>query len=233
MHFTLKSCSARVICFRSLAVMCCGLLASATANAALLSPGAAIFSTPEPDPVGGALVASLGPLPFVSATLSFTGTLTSQVFLSDASNPFGPGNYTFTYLLTSTGGPDPIDRLTVPGYGIPGLLTDASFQAPAPAGSVPPTIFDRSTGIGDVVGTSFLSPPIGAGGVSLGKSSALLVIQTNMNRFGLTTASAIDGSTAQVLSFAPLGLPVPEPTTLAFVFLGLIGTAIAARRRAD
>ncbi len=70
-----------------------GLLSfSCMASPAFGSPlaiGAAILSTaPGAGPVGGAVLANTGPLPFASAT--FQGTLTSEVIANDPANPFGP-----------------------------------------------------------------------------------------------------------------------------------------------
>ncbi len=152
-------------------------------------------------PVGGTILANTGPLPFTAAT--FQGTLTSEVIANDPANPFGPGNLTFTYLLSDTNGGS-IHRLTVPGYGLPGILTDASYQAPAAPGSIIPTSFDRSSDpFGDVIGALFTSTPLGLGDIPAGSSGALIVIQTNSQVFDSSIASTIDGSTAQVATFSP------------------------------
>ncbi|HEY2759845.1 MAG TPA: hypothetical protein VGI75_03860, partial [Pirellulales bacterium] len=198
----------------------CGLTFSAVAQATLLPVGAAIPSSGVPGLAGGGiLVANTGALPFVSPT--FTGTLQSEAFLNDPANPFGPGNITFTYLITNTNGPDSIDRFTVNGYGVPGLVTDASYQAPT--AGVLPASFDRSVAatLGDVIGVSYVDAPLGFGTLLPGSASALVVVHTNSPLFGLSTAAVIDSTTTSVAALAPLAT-VPEPST---IVLGLIGLA--------
>jgi hypothetical protein len=181
--------------------------------------------------VGGVVVANSGPVPFTSAT--FQGTLTSEVIGSDPANPFGPGNLTFTYMLTNTGGPESIDRLTVPGWGIPGLLTDASYQAPVLPGNIIPTSFDRSIDpLGNVIGVFFTPPVTGLGAIPPGGTSALVVIQTNSTQFNPSVASMIDGSTAQATTFAPLLVfGSPEPSTLVLGLVGFAGLGAMVRNR--
>jgi hypothetical protein len=198
------------------------------ASAALMAPGASILASGEPDPTGGVVVGSSGPLPF--ATANYSGTLDSTVLLGDPSNPFGPGSLTFTYRLVnnavSTG---EIDRLTVNDYA--GFLVDASFQTP-PTG-VPPTLTSRSGGPGDVVGFTFVGAPLGAGVLVPGSTSALLVVQTNAKFFGPTLASVINGQVTSVGSFAPGGLGggIPEPCSVVLAAIGFIGLAPLARRK--
>jgi PEP-CTERM motif len=203
---------------------------ASTALATPLPVASAILAAPGAGPVGGALLINSGPVAFASAT--FTGTLTSQVIANDPANPFGPGNLTFTYLLTNIGGPNSIDRLTVGGYGIPGLLTDATYQAPTLG--ILPTSFDRSSvaTLGDVIGTSFTPAPLGSGAIPPAGASALIVIQTNATQFNPSTASVIDGSTAQVSTFAPREfIPTPEPSSIVLGIMGFAGLGAVVRRR--
>lgn len=113
-------------------VACSSLLLAPTAAVATpLLVNTAIAATNSPGTLGGSVIANSGPLPFSSAT--FSGTLTSEVLMNDPANPNGPGNYTFTYLLTSNAdSSDNMNRLSLPGYGIAGLLTDASYSTLAP-----------------------------------------------------------------------------------------------------
>ena len=202
-----------------LVLVACTVLGFASlASASLIVPGQAAFANAEPDPLGGGVIQTTGPLPFVSAT--FSGTLTSSVIAGDATNPFG--GLTFTYLLqNNVGNPEAIGRLTVNNFA--GFLTDMSYQVPLVG--LAPTLNDRSTGAGDVVGFSFVGFPIGVGMLSPGQSSTLLVVQTNAPDWRQTTAAVIDGSVATVPSLAP----VPEPATLSLLVLG--GLALIRRRR--
>jgi hypothetical protein len=197
---------------------------AASAAATPLFPGATAFAVGEPDPTGGVLIAGGVPIPF--ATAQYSGTLTSSVILGDPSNPFG--GLTFTYLLTndvtSTG---EIERLTVNDYM--GFLTDVSYQIPTL--STIPTLNNRSIA-GDVLGFTFIGAPLGAGTLTPGSVSALLVIQTDAPAFAPTIASVIDGTVASVPSFGPL---VPEPSTWALLAAGsacLLAVEYLRRRNA-
>jgi len=201
------------------AVVVCMSVAASPAAAAPLLVGSNLFAAGEPDPTGGGLIAGGVPIPF--AAVDFNGTLTSSVIQGDPSNPLG--GLTFTYLLqNNAASPSEISRLTVSGFA--GFLTDGSFQVPA--AGLPPTLNDRSGGIGDVIGFSFVGPPIGLGKLLPGQTSALLVVQTNAPAFTPTFASVINGGVASVSSFAPM---VPEPATMGLLALGLAGL-IAQRR---
>jgi hypothetical protein len=181
-----------------------------------VTPG--IPAVPEPDPVGGVSI-TLGPVPFLAPT--FSGTLLSTVTVGDATNPFGPGALTFTYVLTNDAvSVHPIERLTLNGYA--GFLVDASFQGP-PAGLAPDEI---SRSISDLVGFEF-DPALMPGGIS-----AVLVLQTDATTYTTSTAAVINGtSTFGVPILAPAigGGNVPEPTTLAVA--GTVAAAMLLRRR--
>jgi hypothetical protein len=184
----------------------------ASASATLLVPGGVLPANPEPDPVGGGVVFTTGPVPVVAAT--FTGQLISNVIAGDATNPFG--GLTFTYQISNLPNSfDAIERLTVNDFA--GFLTDASFQ---PAGGIAPVFITRSIN-GNVVGFNFMAPAL-----LQGASSELLVVQTNAPQWKLTTASVINGSVAMVDSVAPM---IPEPCTLALLALG--GLASWRKRR--
>ena len=124
---------------------CVGVMAAAgllagTAGAAILPPGAAILAPPAPGTGGGTVIAVSGPVGFNAGT--FAGVMSTQVLLSDPANPFGPGFLTFTYQFNNLAiSPSSIDRMTIDGFDLPGLLVDASFQ-PGPGQA--PTSFDRS-----------------------------------------------------------------------------------------
>jgi len=187
-----------------------GALVASPAWAIPVAPGASALSSAEPDPVGGALLFSTGPLPYASG--AFSGTLISSVIAGDGSNPLG--GLTFIYdLVNSPASIDSVGRLTVTGYT--GWLTDMSFQTP-PIG-LPPTTMDRSLN-SNVVGFSFVAPPLGAGALPPGMPSAKLVVQTNAPAFVPSLANVIDGTVAQVPSLAP----VPEPASMLLLAAGLL-----------
>jgi hypothetical protein len=193
------------------------LLALATqALAVPILPGMSANAVSEPDPIGGAIIA--GPLvtPLVSG--AFTGTLRSTV-IAGAVNPLG--GLTFVYEISNgPNSPDPINRITVDSYN--GFLTDMSYQPVV--GNVAPTLMDRS-GSGDVVGYSFVPPPLGIGSLVPGTSSMLLVVQTNAPDFRTALASVIDGGVASGASYGP----VPEPATS--LLLLLAGSVVLGFRR--
>jgi hypothetical protein len=214
---TFSRSSRRIV---AIAAVLAGLISSA--QAAPLLPGSAILSTNAPGTTGLTIVANTGPIPFASAT--FTGTLSTQVLVSDPLSPFGPGHYTFVYQLSCTAGPNSIDRMTVNGYGLPGLATDASYQTGT--GTVP-TSFDRSSAaaLGDVIGESFTAAPLGLGVLPPGATSALWVVHTNSQQFNQSFASVIDGTTSSVATYAP----VPEPS---IAMAGVASLGLLLRRRA-
>jgi hypothetical protein len=187
------------------------LLASGSLQAAPILPGS--IQSPvsaENNPVGATLVFSTGFVPFAAAT--FNGSLRSDVYTNDASNPFGPNALTFVYEITNNAGsPDAIDRFTVSSFA--GFQTDASFT-PVP-GPTAPTAVSRSA-TGAVIGYDFRLP-----GFPLAPNSIAtpLVVQTNATLWAPTLASLIDGSAVTVSSLAPT--LVPEPATACLFACGL------------
>ena len=197
-----------------------------------LPAGTAAFATAEAKPDGASnLLLTTGAV-FFSAT-GYSGTLTSNVFDGDATNPNGPTALTFTYLLSnSPASTHELHRFTVSSFQ--SFTTDVSYSSLSLGRG--PTFIDRNS-LGDVIGFTFPTPILPFlptfGALEPGLTSRLLVIQTDATLFRLSTASVINGSTASVLSLGP---DVPEPGTLTLGVLGLIGTlaiAIRKRRRAN
>lgn len=199
-----------------------GLSNCQVARAELVGPDDTFFAKLETGPTGANLLDSLS-VPLVA--LTFSGTLHSEVYDNDLDNPFGLDKLTFVYWIDNVG-PNSISRFTVSNFS--GFETDMSY-ADGP-GQIPTTV-DRSAGIADVVGFSYLSGALGPGRIAAGSSSVRMVVQTDATDYAVTLASVINGSTAMAQSFAPTQI-VPEPSTLGLAGLGMVGSlAFAWRRR--
>jgi len=183
-----------------------------------LSP---VSGEPEPSAVPPAVLVDTTTQAFSAAPL-YSGVLTSTV-LSDPANPLG--GLTFIYELSNDlVSLDLIQRLTVNSFA--GLLVDASYQAPA-AGLVP-WLVDRSAA--GTIGFHFQDAPLGPGFLAPGMTSAVLVLETNSAVYVETFASVIDGTVANVPSFAPA--PVPEPAAMPLLIVGAgVLAGYATRRR--
>jgi hypothetical protein len=182
-------------------------------------PGQAATAAAEPDPLGGMVVA--GPLVSPMIGTAFTGTLTSTVIAGDVSNPFGGLTFIYQVANDASSG-DAIGRVTVTGYD--GWLTDMSFE---PSLGLPPATMDRSFN-GNVVGYSFVGPPLGPTVLMPGSTSGMLVVQTDAPAWATSTGNIIDGSIASGPAYAPVSEPVPEPAS---VLLAIIGVVLLIRRR--
>jgi hypothetical protein len=201
---------------------CIVLTSTSRAMAVLLPTGTTVFAAAEPPVVGGTLLAGGLPVSVTSAT--FDGTLTSSVISGDGNNG-ALGGLTFVYTLTNNvRSPGQMDRLTVNGFS--GFITDSGYVLPG----VAPGLNDRSIS-GDVIGFTFIGPPIGTGVLLPGQTSAQLIVRTDAQKFTPTFASVIDGSVASVASFAPMPRNVPEPSALALAAIGFISLAARAWRR--
>lgn len=185
------------------------------AVAAPLSPfGTQLPAVGELEPIAGTIEATMTTL---FSTPTFSGSLTSTVLSGDTSNPFG--GLTFTFLLSNDlVSPHPLGRLTLNGWDA--WLTDVSFALDSTG--VRPAIANRP--VGDVIGFTFMDI-IGEGLIPAGKTSKLLVIQSNAPDFVENLASVIDGSVATTPSYSP----VPEPATMGLMVAGAL--AFLTRRK--
>jgi hypothetical protein len=184
--------------------------AATSVFAAPLLPGTSANAAAEVEPLGGATVA--GPMVSPLAGAAFTATITSTVISGDTANPYG--GLTFVYVVTNNDtSVDAIGRTTLNGFT--GFQTDASFST-LTLGTAPATM-DRSAN-GNVVGFSFVGPPLGPAVLVPGATSMTLVVQTDAKAFTTSIGNVIDGSIASGPIYAPA---VPEPASILLVLGGL------------
>jgi len=169
-------------------------------------------------------------------TSTFNANVTSWVYTNSATNPYsihdgGSVNnaMTFVYQITVTGPPGAeVDRLNVSDFG--SNQTDVGYNTLT--GTILPTFLERGSSAGiDTV--SFLFPdgtaPYGA--ITVGATTALLVINTDSTSYSNTYAFLQDGSngiTPSYAVYAPM-FATPEPASVVLMVLGLAGLLAASR----
>jgi hypothetical protein len=180
------------------------------ASATVLTPGSA--GTPDSfSNAGWTLLASTGSQALSSGT--FTANATASVY-SDSGNTFCAGCLDFVYMVTRTGGDDPIERIT--GGSFIGYLVDAGVVTSSPGFA--PTSVDRSAN-GGVIGFNYQN----AANLTGSESTQLLVIQTNATSFAAGVMSVQDGLAANGIGFQPASTPEPISMSLLGGGLALIG----------
>ena len=223
--------SIRVLGVRGFLAVVAALCSIAVAQAvpAPLGPGGFVFPPPPGVNPTGTLLASTT-APFLSATLN--GTLISRVYSGDATSPLA--GLTFTYqIILSPSSPNAVSQLAVSRFG--SFLTDVSYyglETTINPTNISPSFISRSSeggGVGDVMQFHF-GPPGATESLFPGNTSSLLIVQTSAPNFQATTASIIDGvAVPNIASLAPL--TIPEPSTVVLGVAGLVGFAIARRKK--
>jgi len=186
------------------------------ASATVLTPG----SAGAPDPfsnAGWTLLATTGSQALSSGT--FTANATSWVY-SDSANTFCAGCLDFVFMVTRTGGNDPIERITAGSFA--GYLVDAGVVTSSP-GFAPSSVNLSSDGI--VVGFNYQTANLTGT-----QSTQLLVIQTNATAFTTGLLSVQDQLSANGVGFQPAAA-TPEPVSMSLLGGGLALIGLGRWRR--
>ena len=190
------------------------LTMTSLATASVLTPGSSgtadAFSN-----AGWTLLATTGSQALSSGT--FTANATASVY-SDSANTFCVGCLDFVYMVTRTGGNDPIERITVGDFT--GYLVDAGVVTSSPGFG--PDSVNRSAD-GGVVGFNYQSTNLTGT-----DSTQLLVVQTNATNYMAGLLSIQDRQSANGLGFQPVAA-TPEPVSMTLLGggLALLGGAAA------
>jgi hypothetical protein len=209
----MSSANSSALCTRISLLAAAASLFVMTAHAVYLLPNTTVLLAPEAEPSGASIVASTS-YDFTAQT--FSGTLISTVWENDISNPFG--GLTFTYQLTNS-------SASIHAVGLFNLTSFSGFEtdvAYSGAGIAPL----RARRVGTDLIRFFFEDVLGDPTLTPGTGSTTLVIQTDATVFYSSIGGVIDGSTADVVTFAPT--LVPEPGSLSLALLGL--TALLHRR---
>ena len=202
----------------SFGLVACALTMTSLATASVLTPGSS--GTPDAfSNAGWTLLATTGSQALSSGT--FTANATASVY-SDSANTFCVGCLDFVYMLTRTGGTDPIERITAGDFA--GYLVDAGVVTSSPG--LAPSSVNRSAD-GGVVGFNYQS--INLTGTD---STQLLVIQTNATNYMAGLLSVQDQLSANGVGFQPAAA-TPEPVSMSLLGggLALLGAARLRKKK--
>jgi hypothetical protein len=196
----------------------CALSMASLASATVLSPGA----SGAPDLMSNAgwtLLATTGSQALSSGT--FTANAQSWVY-SDSANTFCAGCLDFVYMVTRTGGNDPIERITAGNFA--GYSVDAGVVLSSPG--LAPSSVNRSAD-GGVVGFNYQTTNLTGT-----QSTQLLVIQTNATNYMAGLLSVQDQLSANGIGFQP-SAATPEPLSMSLLGggLALLGAARLRRKK--
>ena len=190
----------------SFGLAACALTMTSLATASVLTPGSS--GTPDAfSNAGWTLLATTGSQALSSGT--FTANATASVY-SDSANTFCAGCLDFVYMVTRTGGNDPIERITAGNFA--GYLVDAGVVASSPGFG--PNSVNRSAD-GGVVGFNYQSTNLTGT-----DSTQLLVVQTNATNYMAGLLSIQDQQSANDLGFQPAAA-TPEPVSMTLLGGGL------------
>ena len=193
--------------FAAAAAAMAGMIGSA--QALQVAPGSGPIAAPTPASALGTLLDSIAT---TITTPTFTGTARSAVY----DGPEAGVNLNFFYQFSTTGGGDPIARMSAGGFT--NWATDV-FQSAGGFGSfvngtVAATTVDRIAG---TVGFNF-----GPTGVGNGQSTNVLEIRTDATAYVNHWMGVLDATGGFAPAFAP-AIPEPETYALMLAGLGLLG----------
>jgi hypothetical protein len=161
----------------------------------------------------------------LTAPGSFTATYQEEAIADTARG----GQLDFILQIKETAGPDEIVRVTTASYT--GFATDVGYIPLGTAGTltstattVAPSTVDDLQPSGSVIGFNF-------GGLPIGSTSDILVIETNAAASGVGTVAAIDSNVASGAGLAPV--PAPLIGHGLFVLLAVGGVVFGGKLLED